>query len=518
MNWNRKLEPFLLMLGVAISRFLFRSHKLYDLDSVNFALAMERFDPRVHQPHPPGYPLYIALARAVNHFCHDANLSLVILSIMASCGAIVYVYKLALRWFGIDEARAAAILFLLSPSGWFHGTVALTYSLEAFFSAALGYLCWKIEQSQTRWIVPTGVILGVSAGVRPSSLLFLGPLYLYSLRNARWSGRLTGIAALALTGIAWFLPTILAAGGAGVYFDALESLWRIVPSKNTLFNSSPATSIARLCFLVFMVVLNFGIASFAVISAMMRKIPSDTAKIRFTLVWIMPAICFFTLIFFQFINSGYLLLLSPPACLWLGLWTADWYRRCSKAIRAAVLSLFVATNVSVFLVAPLYCSYKSIRHFESELEDVQSSLPKLGSPNDTLVIGFDSHFLGYRHAGYYLPEYTTVEYPEVNLKEGTRVFAMHHRDTQLLEDLPIGSYKKFVLFPLPDGDSSYSAYMTKVVAQLPSQKLQTIRVGGKDFITGPVTLLPILFPHAVKHPAAQRVSTASLPVGCCIQP
>jgi hypothetical protein len=35
-------------------RFAFRSRYLYDLDSVNFALAMERFDPRVHQPHLPG--------------------------------------------------------------------------------------------------------------------------------------------------------------------------------------------------------------------------------------------------------------------------------------------------------------------------------------------------------------------------------------------------------------------------------------------------------------------------------
>ncbi len=47
---RQKLEPLILACAVAISRFAFRSHDLYDLDLVNFALAMERFDPRIHQP------------------------------------------------------------------------------------------------------------------------------------------------------------------------------------------------------------------------------------------------------------------------------------------------------------------------------------------------------------------------------------------------------------------------------------------------------------------------------------
>jgi len=39
---------------------------------------MERFDPRVHQPHPPRYFLYICLGRLLNSILHDANLALVI--------------------------------------------------------------------------------------------------------------------------------------------------------------------------------------------------------------------------------------------------------------------------------------------------------------------------------------------------------------------------------------------------------------------------------------------------------
>jgi hypothetical protein len=60
-TFRPKLELYLLAGAVAVSRFAFRSHDLYDLDSVNFALGIGRFDPTVHQAHPPGYFLYICL-------------------------------------------------------------------------------------------------------------------------------------------------------------------------------------------------------------------------------------------------------------------------------------------------------------------------------------------------------------------------------------------------------------------------------------------------------------------------
>ena len=178
---RQKLFLALLTGSVAISRFLFRSHYLYDLDSVNFALAMRRFDPRVHQPHPPGYFLYICLGRLLNIMFHDANLALVVFSILASCGLVIVIYKMTLDWFGSMAAQFAGIFLLFSPLTWFHGTVALTYIVEAFFSGLIGYLCWRIDRGRAGFILPAAVALGLSAGVRPSSLVFLAPLFLFSL-------------------------------------------------------------------------------------------------------------------------------------------------------------------------------------------------------------------------------------------------------------------------------------------------------------------------------------------------
>jgi hypothetical protein len=57
-----------LLLGVAAAIF-FVAHAaalprtLEDLDSINFAMGVESFDVPAHQPHPPGYPVYIALGK-----------------------------------------------------------------------------------------------------------------------------------------------------------------------------------------------------------------------------------------------------------------------------------------------------------------------------------------------------------------------------------------------------------------------------------------------------------------------
>ena len=135
------------------------------------------------------------------------------------------------------------------------------------------------------------------------------------------------------------------------------------------------------------------------------------------------------MIFFKFVNSGYLLVISPPLFVWLGFKASKWYEglRFQKPVKIAALTGFAVANSFVFLLAPVYCSYISVRHFEAELESVLRSIPQIASPADTMIVGFDSHFLGYRHAGYYLPGWFTAQFPEVRLVSGMRVFAMETR-------------------------------------------------------------------------------------------
>ena len=53
-----------LALIFALAHLPFLAASLEDIDSVNFALGVRDFDVATHRPHPPGYPVYIALGKA----------------------------------------------------------------------------------------------------------------------------------------------------------------------------------------------------------------------------------------------------------------------------------------------------------------------------------------------------------------------------------------------------------------------------------------------------------------------
>jgi hypothetical protein len=511
--------PVLLASVVAMTRIAFRSHALYDLDSVNFALGMRRFAPPVHQPHPPGYFLYICLGRLLGLAFHDPNLSLVMLSVVSSCGLVILIYQLTREWFGEDAARFAATLFLLSPLAWFHGIVALTYIVEAFFSGLMGYLCWRTYSGDDKFALPAAIALGISAGVRPSSLLFLTPIFLLSLSAAPLRKKLLSLAALALTLTAWFVPMMQASGGFKAYLGALTFLWRIVPAKETVFSSSPATSIVRAITIAFIYLLCFGAASLAPFGAKLASEPVDSRKKWFTLVWIAPALTFFTFGYLKFVNSGYLLLLFPPTCLWLSHWVAAWYERASwsRWLKQATIGLCAAVNVAIFLASPLYCSYRSVRHFENELASIRTALPQFAPPGNTLIVSVDSHFLGFRHAGYYEPEYVTLEYPALMQSDGYRVFTMQGDDSRWAAELPAAGYTRFVFYPLP-ADDDYRQYMQTLEAKLPAGDLRIDTQGGHEYVSAPIADLPLLFPDMALQPSNGMKSGVYAPLHSRILP
>src|SRR3954466_14365316 len=63
----RPARPAAVGAAIALASLLahlpFLPPSLEDIDSINFGLGLHHFDPALHQPHPPGYPVYIALGR-----------------------------------------------------------------------------------------------------------------------------------------------------------------------------------------------------------------------------------------------------------------------------------------------------------------------------------------------------------------------------------------------------------------------------------------------------------------------
>src|SRR5215212_2432177 len=87
-----------------VAHLPFLAPSLEDIDSINFALGLREFDVAKHQPHPPGYPVYIALGRT----------SLAAIRAVAPSLPEVRAEALALAvWSAIFGAAAVAAAFVL---------------------------------------------------------------------------------------------------------------------------------------------------------------------------------------------------------------------------------------------------------------------------------------------------------------------------------------------------------------------------------------------------------------------
>src|SRR5438552_7910138 len=73
----------ILALAFLAAHLPFLPASLEDLDSINFALGLRGFDVAQHQPHPPGYPVYIALGKIAHAFIHSEAAALSAIGVIA---------------------------------------------------------------------------------------------------------------------------------------------------------------------------------------------------------------------------------------------------------------------------------------------------------------------------------------------------------------------------------------------------------------------------------------------------
>src|SRR5438128_12104555 len=69
------------------------------IDNVNLAFSLEKFDPRIHQPQPPGYPLFVLFGRIVNVFFRDATRTFTVIALVVSGLSLVAAYLLGKKMF-----------------------------------------------------------------------------------------------------------------------------------------------------------------------------------------------------------------------------------------------------------------------------------------------------------------------------------------------------------------------------------------------------------------------------------
>ena len=107
------------ILMVGLTRLPFYPTHLYSFDSVNLALALDHFDPTIHQPQPPGYPLFVLEARLLDLLLGNAERTFAVLG-MLICGlAVGMLYLVGKELFSPWAGMVAAALLFVNPSFWF---------------------------------------------------------------------------------------------------------------------------------------------------------------------------------------------------------------------------------------------------------------------------------------------------------------------------------------------------------------------------------------------------------------
>src|SRR5262249_7207289 len=315
-RWDWGLALVLSALTLA-TRWPYRARLLPTWDAVQFALALGQYDVVRHQPHPPGYILYVALGRLAGAVLGDPAVALSSLAILASAVAVLLLYQLGWYLYGRGTATLAALGLAMSPLFWSYGVVGLPYTAEAALATGIVIGAWGMRRGSVRALVGSAVLLGLAGGVRQSMLLTMSPLWVgMAWRGFRRTGPvLAGLGLVILTTATWLGP-MLWLTGVDRYLTAAVDLYESTVRSTTLVeggwtrNVSGVGEALLVGVGVFLPVLAWGLRR-----TPMRLVQS-TDRSALLALWTLPTLALFVLVHFG--QPGYLLAVLPACYLVVG--------------------------------------------------------------------------------------------------------------------------------------------------------------------------------------------------------
>jgi hypothetical protein len=265
----------------------FLAPSLEDIDSINFALGLRAFNPALHQPHPPGYPVYMALGHVslavVERVTSMSRVSaeawsLAVWSAIGGAGCIIAAWFLfaalaarAVRAtratratqipspksqipnpkrpvsdnvemeLGVDARRSviwATFLLAASPLFWMSGLrpmsdmpgLALAIGAQALLLRHGSPLVRRSSESEggrsaiRAHLIQGAFLAGIAGGIRVQTAILTVPVLVFVLFESQdFRSWWRAVAAFAAGCLAWAIPLVIASGGLDAYLAALHS-------------------------------------------------------------------------------------------------------------------------------------------------------------------------------------------------------------------------------------------------------------------------------------------------------
>lgn len=420
-----KKEPALILL-VALAlgaRLLFLSPWLEDWDSVQFALALHDYDITNHQPHAPGYPLYILLGRTLNLLLQNDLLSLTLLSALSGALAIIPLYLLTKRMFDKKAAILSSIFFAVTPIAFMMSEVALTNIVGLFFFIVFAYLLYVWAESQKKLIFVSG-FAGVILGVRFTELPIIAALLvLVHLRLGKPKSIFYSVLAFLIGLSLWVVPILIDTGFKN-FIEEYSWISNYILRHDALLGQSAFSfsllhdrlktlwSLIRVSYTPYF--FFFSILAFLILAQ--QKSSWRNFKLQFLTVWFLAY--FLPLAFFFNLEvPRYTLPLLPPLAVFSGVAISIFSNR-QKAF-----SLFFLILVTLMFSQ----SWSQVSRFKTSIPPTIAPVlyvKEQFKPEEVIII---SSFT-YRQFQYYAPDYKVFyvdKIDQISIPDNTKVIIDH---------------------------------------------------------------------------------------------
>ncbi|MGA9192869.1 MAG: glycosyltransferase family 39 protein [Anaerolineales bacterium] len=422
---QRRELGFGLLLAVAtlVTRLPWLSRYFYQWDSINFSLALDKFDVAAGQPQVPGYILYVVIGRLARGLLGNAHWGLVSISLVASVLAVMVLLRLGTEMFDRRVGVIASVLLATSPLFWFYGELALPHALDEFVVLIAVWWLFKLVQGEVQWAVPAAVWLALAGGLRPQTEAFLFPLAIYAAVRLPRKQLIVSLGVLVLANFLWLAPLTALSGGISRYLTVAAAYAQSFNQTSSVLDGAGWAGLSRNVTKLFLYTA-YGLAGAGLVAALaafqasvarptawppLRKLASRE-QLRLLVLWAAPSIAYYVLIH---MGQQGLVFVFLPALLLIVSRLLDFAVSSERWIRGMV-ALAVAANAFIFIGLPTYplanqrvklLTSNTLRQNDEYLGGRIQTIRNNFSAEDTLIVSSE-----WRFVQYYLPQYAFVPF------------------------------------------------------------------------------------------------------------